>query len=87
VTRRKPVEWMRLDNAAKIFPSNTNEKDTKVFRFVCELKEEIDRDTLQRALDKTLPMQRITSQRTVLLGISTAAVWSISMVMMAIIFK
>ncbi len=56
MTRRKQVEWMRLDNAAKIFPSNTNEKDTKVFRFVCELKEEIDRDTLQRALDKTLPL-------------------------------
>ncbi len=56
MTRRKPVEWMKLDNAAKIFPPNTSEKDTKVFRFVCELKEEIDRDTLQRALDKALPM-------------------------------
>ncbi len=59
MTRKKPVEWMRLDNAAKIFPSNTNEKDTKVFRFVCELKEEIDQEILQRALDKALPMFQI----------------------------
>ncbi|MBP1755759.1 MAG: hypothetical protein H6Q59_2157 [Firmicutes bacterium] len=54
MTRRKPIEWLKLDNAAKIFPPNTNEKDTKVFRFVCELKEEVDRETLQKALDKAL---------------------------------
>ena len=56
MTRRKPLEWIKLDNAAKIFPPNTNEKDTKVFRFVCELKEEIDKETLQKALDKALPL-------------------------------
>jgi NRPS condensation-like uncharacterized protein len=56
MTRRKPVEWLKLDNAAKIFPPNTNEKDTKVFRFVCELTEEIDKDILQKALDKALPL-------------------------------
>ncbi|MDF2906960.1 MAG: hypothetical protein K0R34_2281 [Herbinix sp.] len=56
MTRRKPVEWLKLDNAAKIFPPNTSEKDTKVFRFVCELREEIEKDTLQKALDKALPM-------------------------------
>ncbi len=54
MVRRKPVEWTKLDNAAKIFPPNTNERDTKVFRFVSELKEEINRDILQEALDKTL---------------------------------
>lgn len=56
MTRRKPIEWTKLDNAAKIFPPNTNEKDTKVFRFVCELKEEVDKEVLQEALDRTLPM-------------------------------
>ncbi len=56
MTRRKPIEWTRLDNAAKIFPPTTNEKDTKVFRFVCELKEEVDKDTLQKALDKTIAL-------------------------------
>ncbi len=56
MTRRKPVEWLKLDNAAKIFPPNTSEKDTKVFRFVCELKEEIEKEALQKALDKALPL-------------------------------
>lgn len=56
MTRRRPIEWIRLDNAAKIFPPNTNERDTKVFRFVCELKEEIDQETLQIALDRTMSL-------------------------------
>lgn len=66
MTRRKPVEWTRLDNAAKIFPPNTNERDTRVFRFVCELKEEIDREILQKALDNTLalfPMYKVILRR------------------------
>jgi NRPS condensation-like uncharacterized protein len=54
MTRRKPVEWTKLDNAAKIFPPTSNERDTKVFRFVCELKDEIDSNILQEAVDKTL---------------------------------
>ena len=54
MTRRKPVEWTKLDNAAKIFPSNSNERDTKVFRFVSKLRDEIDKDILQEAVDKTL---------------------------------
>ncbi len=56
MTRKKPIDWTRLDNAAKIFPPTTNEKDTKVFRFVCELKEEIDKDILQIALDQTIKL-------------------------------
>lgn len=56
MTRRKPMEWIRLDNAAKIFPPNTNERDTKVFRFVCELKEVVDKDILQQALDNTISL-------------------------------
>jgi NRPS condensation-like uncharacterized protein len=66
MTRRIPVEWTRLDNAAKIFPPNTNEKDTKVFRFICELKETIDKDILQEALDKTMtlfPMYQVILRR------------------------
>lgn len=56
MTRKKPVEWTKLDNAAKIFPPTTNGKDTKVFRFVCELTDEIDKDILQGALEKTLEL-------------------------------
>ena len=54
MTRRKPVEWTRLDNAAKIFPPTTNEKDTKVFRFVCEMRDEVNHELLQEALDQTM---------------------------------
>lgn len=51
---RKKVEWTRLDNAAKIFPPTSNNKDTKVFRIVCELLEPVDSGILQQALDKTI---------------------------------
>jgi len=59
--RKKPIEWTKLDNAAKIFPPTTNEKDTKVFRFVCELNDVVDKELLQSALEKTIelfPMYR-----------------------------
>lgn len=51
---KKSIEWNRLDNAAKIFPSNTSKRDTKVFRFACELYEEVEPDLLQQALDTTV---------------------------------
>lgn len=51
---RKRVEWTRLDNAAKIFPATSNEKDTKVFRFACELRDSVEPDLLQEALDETI---------------------------------
>ena len=50
----KTARWRKLDNAAKIFPATSGKKDTRVFRFSCDLKEEIDGDLLQRALDKTM---------------------------------
>ncbi|MEG1687016.1 MAG: hypothetical protein RR022_06130 [Angelakisella sp.] len=48
-------QWSRLDNAAKIFPSNSTLRDPKVFRFSCQLTDEVDPAALQQALDKTLP--------------------------------
>lgn len=50
----KSGQWSRLDNAAKIFPSNTGKEDTKVFRFACQLREEVDRGTLQLAVYDTV---------------------------------
>jgi len=47
-------EWSRLDNAAKIFPPNSKNSDTKVFRFACELYEPVDKNVLQNALDMTV---------------------------------
>ena len=54
MSRKKELTWRKLDNAAKIFPINSNKYDTKVFRFSCRLKEEIKAEILQKALDKTM---------------------------------
>ena len=51
---RKDKKWYKLDNAGKIFPPTSNRRDPKVFRFACELYEDIEEETLQKALDKTL---------------------------------
>lgn len=51
---RQSKPWRRLDNAAKIFPPTSSNRDTKVFRLVCELKEEVDGALLQRALEETV---------------------------------
>ena len=46
--------WHKLDNAAKIFPPTSSKSDTRVFRFSCELFEEVEQDILQQALDRTM---------------------------------
>ncbi|MCR4671926.1 MAG: hypothetical protein K5637_01645 [Lachnospiraceae bacterium] len=46
--------WYRLDNAAKIIPSTAVGADTRVFRIACELKENVDPDVLQDALDSVM---------------------------------
>lgn len=50
----KNKKWYKLDNAAKIFPPNISKRDPKVFRFACELYEDVDKIILQNALNKTL---------------------------------
>lgn len=52
--QQKRAYWRRLDNAAKLFSATSNKKDTRVFRFYCVLKEEIDGERLQEALDRTV---------------------------------
>lgn len=46
--------WRKLDNAAKIFPATSGKSDTRVFRFYCVLKEMVNEDILQEALDITM---------------------------------
>ena len=46
--------WLRLDNAGKIFPSTSGKRDTGVFRFSCELTEPVRQVSLQQALESTL---------------------------------
>lgn len=48
--------WIKLDNAAKIFPPTTSKKDARVFRFFCETAEPVDKRALQSALDEVMKM-------------------------------
>jgi len=52
--KSKKAVWKKLDNASKIFPATSNNKDTKVYRVSVELFEDINPDNLQRALDLTM---------------------------------
>lgn len=47
--------WRRLDNTAKIFPVIANEQMSQVFRISATLKEPVDPDILQQALEDILP--------------------------------
>jgi acetyl esterase/lipase len=52
-TQRK-LRWMHLDNAAKIYPAARSSSWTNVFRVSVSLKENINREVLQSALDVTV---------------------------------
>lgn len=46
--------WRTIDNTGKIFPATSNRRDTRVFRLYTVLKEDVDREVLQLALDRTM---------------------------------
>lgn len=48
------LKWYKLDNAATVIPSVAKGADTRVFRIVCELKEDVCPKTLQDALDLSI---------------------------------
>ncbi len=47
--------WYPLDNAANIYPVIANKGYTSMFRFTAVMKELVDREALQRALDRMQP--------------------------------
>ena len=48
------LHWMRLDNAAKIYPASTSRNWSSVFRLSATLTEPVDAAVLQSALDVTV---------------------------------
>lgn len=48
------LRWMRLDNAAKIYPAALRKNWSNVFRLSATLSEPVDRDVLRAALDVTI---------------------------------
>ena len=54
LSREKKLRWMRLDNAAKIFPASLRKHWSNVFRISATLDEPVDREVLKDALDVTV---------------------------------
>lgn len=54
MAKQKRAHWRKLDNAAKLFLAASTKNDTRVFRFYCELKEEVRPELLQAALNRTI---------------------------------
>lgn len=51
----REIKWGKLDNTAHLFPVIAGEGMTNVYRVAIILKEEIQQDLLQQALDMVLP--------------------------------
>lgn len=54
LSQEKKLRWLRLDNAAKIYPAARNQNWSNVFRLSATLNEPIDREVMQSALDVTV---------------------------------
>ncbi len=52
--RKNTFEWFRLDNAAKIFPGQNSQSWSNIFRLGIVLKEKVEPERLEKALEKTL---------------------------------
>ena len=53
--KKQHKTWYKLDLSANVYPTLQRRNFSNVFRLSVVLKEEIDPDTLQRAVDLTLP--------------------------------
>lgn len=54
VSRSDKLRWLRLDNAAKIYPAARRNNWSNIFRVSATLTETIDKPVMQRALDVTV---------------------------------
>lgn len=54
MARPRKLRWMKLDNAAKIFPASKRKNWNNVFRLSVSLYEDVDEKLLARALDVTV---------------------------------
>ena len=54
MSREGKIRWMRLDNAAKIYPAARRQNWSNVFRLSATLSENVDKTVLQTALDITV---------------------------------
>lgn len=52
---KKTLKWDKLDNTAHLFPVIAGEQMSNVYRISVTLQEDIEKETLQQALDMVLP--------------------------------
>lgn len=52
--KKKPLRWVRLDNAAKIYPAARRKNWSNIYRESVTLREDVDRDVLKSALEVTM---------------------------------
>lgn len=52
--RKHSFDWIKLDNAGKIFPGQNMRRWSSVFRLGVQLKEDVDPEILREALSRTL---------------------------------
>ena len=50
----RKLRWMHLDNSAKIYPAAATSRWNNIYRLSATLKEDVDREVLQSALDVTV---------------------------------
>ncbi len=55
--------WYQVDNVAKVFLATHSERDTRSLRVSCTLREKIDKESLQKALDKTIASRSLFQVR------------------------
>ena len=61
--RGEKPEWYPLDNAGVLYSALQKEKYSAIYRFSAVMAERVDRDALQRAVDKTMPRFPSASRR------------------------
>lgn len=55
MAHKKQTQWYRLDNAGVLYAALKKEKYAPVYRFSAVMKETVDPDALQWAVDRTMP--------------------------------
>ena len=53
-TKQKKPRWVKLDNAAKIYPAARTREWSNLFRLSATMTEEVDTSALRRAIDRTV---------------------------------
>lgn len=64
--KKQDLKWRKLDNSAKIFPIISNKKYSSIFRLSAVLKEEIEKESLEKAVKITLekfPFFKVTLKK------------------------